>query len=331
MTMFRAAWRTALAASGLLLLAACSQHADSSAPASGQPALPATQATAKSTSKAPAPSAGAKVDETAFTPPPDSAIPDNQFGELVRQGRDIFTDTQKYAKQYVGNGLNCENCHLDAGRRANSGPLWAAYVRYPRYRSKNHKVNSFADRLQGCFRFSMDGKAPAPDSAVIRALTAYSYWLATGAPTGKDLPGFGYPKQGFNPPAAYDYARGEKVYGEKCALCHGDDGQGQKVAGAYVFPPLWGAQSFNWGAGMANLDNAAAFIKANMPFSRGGTLGDKDAWDAAYFMDAHERPQDPRFSGNVAATRKQYHDSKWSLYGKTVNGHLLGSGTGSKR
>lgn len=331
MTMFHSAWCTALAASGLLLLAACSQHADSSAPASGQPASSAMQVAATSASTAPAPSAVAKVGEAAFTPPPESAIPDDPFGALVRQGRDIFTDTQKYAKQYVGNGLNCENCHLDAGRRANSAPLWAAYVRYPRYRSKNHKVNSFADRLQGCFRFSMNGKAPAPDSDVIRALTAYSYWLATGAPTGKDMPGFGYPKQGFNPPAAYDYAHGQKVYGEKCALCHGADGQGQKVAGAYVFPPLWGPQSFNWGAGMHQLNNAAAFIKANMPFSRGGTLSDADAWDVAYFMDAHERPQDPRFNGNVAATRKQYHDSKWSLYGTEVNGVLLGSGTRSKQ
>jgi thiosulfate dehydrogenase len=39
---------------------------------------------------------------------------------------------------------------------------------------------------------------------------------------------------------------------------------------------------------------------------------------------AHERPQDPRFSGSVEATRKKYHDSDDSLYGRTVNGHLLG-------
>ena len=62
-----------------------------------------------------------------------------------------------------------------------------------------------------------------------------------------------------------------------------------------------------------------------MPFSRGGTLTDQEAWDVAYYLDAHERPQDPRFTGNVAATRKRYHGSKWSLYGKVVNGHLLGS------
>ena len=92
-------------------------------------------------------------------------------------------------------------------------------------------------------------------------------------------------------------------------LCHGEDGQGQQVAGRAVFPPLWGPQSFNWGAGMHQLDNAAAFIKANMPFSRGNTLERQDAWDVAMFMNAHERPQDPRFTGDLAATRKAYHDT----------------------
>lgn len=315
-----------------LVLAACSgSGATGAAPA---PDASATAARSASAAAAPKRSASATAQASApassalpeFTPPPATAIPDNQFGAMVRKGRDIFDNTQKYAKQYVGNGLNCENCHLDSGRRADSAPLWAAYVRYPRYRSKNHKVDTYTERLQGCFRFSMNGKAPPADSEIIKALTTYSYWLATGAPTGKDLKGFGYPKQGFKPAEPPTYARGEAVYEKNCALCHGGDGQGQKVAAEYVFPPLWGAQSFNWGAGMGSINNAAAFIKANMPFSRGGTLTDQDAWDVAYFMDAHERPQDPRFTGNVAATRKKYHDSKWSLYGTDVNGHVLGSG-----
>ncbi|MGH8116804.1 MAG: c-type cytochrome [Rhodanobacteraceae bacterium] len=318
-------------AAAALALAACSgsgtngatPSADASATATPAASTAAPNPSASATASASAPAASALP---AFTPPPASAIPDDQFGAMVRKGRDIFTDTQKYARQYVGNGLNCENCHLDAGRRPNSAPLWAAYGRYPRYRSKNDKVDTYAERLQGCFRFSMNGKSPPTDGEIITALTAYSYWLATGAPTGKNLKGYGYPTQGFKPAEPPSYARGETVYDKNCALCHGGDGQGQKVAAEYVFPPLWGPESFNWGAGMGSIKNAAAFIKANMPFSRGGTLSDQDAWDVAYFMDAHERPQDPRFTGNVAATRKKYHDSQWSLYGKEVNGRVLGSG-----
>ena len=86
------------------------------------------------------------------------------------------------------------------------------------------------------------------------------------------------------------------------------------------------AQSFNWGAGMANINNAAGFIKANMPLGQGGTLTDQQAWDVATFMDSHERPQDPRFTGDVAQTRAQFHDSEYSLYGTQVGGKLLGQG-----
>jgi thiosulfate dehydrogenase len=76
---------------------------------------------------------------------------------------------------------------------------------------------------------------------------------------------------------------------------------------------------------MHELDNAAAFIKANMPLSRGGTLSDQDAWDVAMFMDAHERPQDPRYTGNLAETRAKYHDTPQSLYGTEVDGRVLGA------
>ena len=299
---------------GALALAACSHPATETATA----AKPAPAASIASTP--------AKHDAApAFTPPPESAIPAGPLGDEIRLGRAIFTDTPAYAHDYVGNGLSCSNCHLDAGRLANSAPLWGAWGMYPQYRKKNGHVNSFGERLQGCFRYSMNGKAPPLDGDVIVALESYAWWLSKGAPTGLKLAGAGYPKQGLKPPQPPDYARGAVVYAKDCALCHGADGQGQQVNGRNVFPPLWGPQSFNWGAGMQQLDNAAAFIKANMPLGRGGMLSDQDAWDVAMYMDAHERPQDPRYTGDVAATRAKYHDTPMSLYGTTVNGHLLGS------
>jgi thiosulfate dehydrogenase len=76
---------------------------------------------------------------------------------------------------------------------------------------------------------------------------------------------------------------------------------------------------------MGNIKNAAAFIKGNMPFSKGMTLSDQDAWDVAMFVDSHERPQDPRFTGNVAETAKKYHEGATWMYGKTVNGAVLGA------
>ena len=51
---------------------------------------------------------------------------------------------------------------------------------------------------------------------------------------------------------------------------HGNDGEGKRAGSAgdmkgYEFPPLWGNDSFNDGAGMARLIAAANFIHSNMP------------------------------------------------------------------
>ena len=259
-----------------------------------------------------------------FAPPDHDRIPEGPYGDIVRRGRDIFTDTGTHAAGFVGNSLSCSNCHLDAGRLANSAPLWGAYVRYPAYRAKTGQVNNYTERLQGCFMYSMDGTAPPAGSDVLVALETYSYWMAEGAPVGAQLPGAGYPEIPA-PPLPPDFARGEAVFADNCALCHGDDGQGQRVAGRQVFPPLWGPQSYNWGAGMHQLDNAAGFIKANMPLGRGGSLTDQQAWDVAMFMNAHERPQDPRFTGDLDDTREKFHNDPNSLYGLEVDGRLLGS------
>lgn len=291
------------------------------APAPGTASPPAAPDPAQA-QKAAAPAA--TVTTTAFAPPPEDAMPEGQYGDVVRRGEQIFMETSKYAGRFVGNNLNCVNCHLDAGRKPNSAPLWASFIHYPAYRAKTGQVDTLASRIQGCFEYSMNGKAPAADDEVITALQTYAFWLAKGAPVGTPVPGSGYKKLQ-KPAQPADYARGEKVYAQNCALCHGVDGQGQRSADKQVFPPLWGPKSYNWGAGMHQMGNAAGFIQANMPLGLGGSLSEQDAWDVAMFMNSHERPQDPRFAVSVAATRKKYHDSDDSMYGLTVNGHVLGS------
>lgn len=316
-------------ATAAAVLVACDQG-----PTAGPPSAQAASGSVPASPRQPVavpPGAGgqpaARAPAPAFMPPPDSAIPDNEFGRKVKLGQRIFNNTGQEAPQFVGNTLRCASCHLDSGRLANSAPLWAAYVAYPAYRSKTGRVSTFSERLQGCFVYSMNGKAPPAGDEVLVALESYAFFLAKGAPVGASLPGRGYPTPE-DPPLAMDLGRGEIVFQQKCTLCHGVDGQGQSSHGAVVFPPLWGPQSFNWGAGMGSIKNAAAFIKGNMPLSQGHTLTDQEAWDVATFMDSHERPQDPRFQGSIAETRQKHHDSPEDMYGRTVNGQLLGKGVG---
>jgi thiosulfate dehydrogenase len=305
------------------LLGACQRHKTTASDTAQAVVSPAPVAPHVMPSQ-PVPATSRMAERPTFAPP-EGPIPDSDFGKVAELGRRIFDDPAKYASQYVGNDLTCSNCHVDEGRQVGSAPLWAAYVSYPAYRAKNHHVNTFEERLQGCFRFSMNGKAPPLGDPVLVALESYAYWMAQGAPLTPKIPGRGYPIPG-KPALPPDYQRGARVYAQTCALCHGDNGEGQRANdGSPAFPALWGADTFNWGAGMGSVANAAGFIKGNMPLGRGGTLSDQDAWDVALFMDSHERPQDPRFTGSVARTRAEFHDDPDWMYGITVNGHVLGS------
>ncbi|MEO6433801.1 MAG: c-type cytochrome [Sphingomicrobium sp.] len=275
---------------------------------------------------------GAAVSVASFTPPALADIPDGKDGDAIRRGLAIFDDPRNNAGQFVGNAMACKNCHLDSGRKADSSPMWAAWVAYPQYRKKNDAINTMHDRIRGCFLYSMDagnspsGGAPPDDSDVYRDLEAYFFWLAKGAPTGVKLKGANYPKPVL-PAGGYDPAHGATLYASTCAACHGAEGQGAKQPGGkIVYPPLWGPDSYNWGAGMARIDLAAGFIRANMPQDKPGSLSDAQAWDVAAFIDSHERPRDPRQNGSVAANAAAKHKDEKSYYGKIVGGQLLGSG-----
>jgi len=270
------------------------------------------------------PATGAAAEQNPrFTPPSEDSLPADKFGELVLEGKDLFVHTDKLRGKYVNNGLKCVNCHLDAGRHADASPLWAAYTMYPAFRKKTGRVDTYEERLQGCFKYSMNGTAPPAGSRELVALTAYSYWLASNAPVGVALPGRGYPALK-KPAQAPSIERGAKVYAAQCSLCHGENGAGTQVDAAYVFPPLWGKNSFNWGAGMHRIDTAAGFIKANMPLGKPNSLSDQDAWDVASFINSRERPQDPRFSGDVSETKKTFHDENCH-YGDSIDGKVLGA------
>ena len=275
----------------------------------------------------------AAIQPAIFDPPEMSSIPDGPEGDAIRRGMQIFLNPGTNARDFVGNNLACVNCHLDAGRKPDSAPMWAAWVAYPKYRSKNKQINTMEDRVKGCFTYSMNaqdgpaGKPPPPGSDVYKDLEVYFHWLATNAPTGVDMKGAGYPKPKLSA-AGYDPARGAQVYAQNCVACHGSDGQGrQDLNGRIVFPPLWGPRSYNWGAGMARVDNAAGFIKANMPLGQGNRLGDQQAWDVAAFVNSHERPKDPRQTGTVAEAAVAHHKGEKSYYGKMLDGRLIGVGT----
>jgi len=225
----------------------------------------------------------------AFIVPAEDSIPTGPMGEAIRYGRNLLTQTRVYAMQYVGNGLNCTSCHLDGGRTPYASPWVGIWGVFPEYRSRNAQVNLLQDRINDCFERSMNGRALPPDGAEMRGILAYMWWLSKGVPTGLPVKGRGF--QRIEPQRLPDPTKGQEIFVAKCAACHGSDGQGMTGPnGEYMFPALWGPKSFNIGAGMARLNTAAAFVKANMPLGQGNTLTDQEAFDVAAYFTQQPRP-----------------------------------------
>jgi len=62
----------------------------------------------------------------------------------------------------------------------------------------------------------------------------------------------------------------------------------------YTYPPLWGPDSYNDGAGMHRVITAAQFIKGNMPLGTTADeplLTDEEAYDVAGYINSFARPE----------------------------------------
>ncbi len=221
-----------------------------------------------------------------FLPPSPDSIPGDLRGERIRLGYEIVARTQDYAKPYVGNALNCTNCHLDAGLNPNAASFVGVSRLYPEYRARAARRMTLADRINECFERSLNGKPLPPDSSKLEAIVAYIEWLSQNVPRDSRVPWRGIPRLASTRPP--DAVNGKKVFAEKCALCHGSDGQGTMAA-----PPAWGPHSYNIAAGMARVSVAASFIKANMPRGWGWSVTDDEAFDVAAYINQQPRPDFP--------------------------------------
>jgi thiosulfate dehydrogenase len=200
----------------------------------------------------------------------------------LRRGRALIHSTRDSLPSHVGNSLNCANCHMNDGTVADAMPLVGAYSRFPQYRGRSGKVDLLEDRINDCFERSMNGKALDRKSAEMRDMVAYIAFLSRGFPVGIDMQGQGVPKLD---PVPGDSSRGKELYGARCVACHGSNGDGTAAA-----PPLWGARSYNIGAGMARVRTAAAFIRQVMPRDRPGSLTPQQAFDLAVYINSRPRP-----------------------------------------
>jgi thiosulfate dehydrogenase len=205
-------------------------------------------------------------------------------------GFKILLETKKILPEYAGDTISCTNCHFSAGNsfggRNNGISLVGVTKHYPK-KLPNGGSFTLADRINGCFERSMNGKPLPTNSKEMEAMLAYLEWISTPVIYLPKAPWLGLPKIESN--HIPNPEKGGELFALHCAECHGTHGQGQQREDDLSYPPLWGTESFNNAAGMNNISMLAPFIYLNMPYED-ATLTEEEALDIAAFVISQPRP-----------------------------------------
>lgn len=235
---------------------------------------------------------------------------------LIIYGQDLIAHTSKYlgpkgSVAHITNGMNCQNCHLSAGRKPWGNNFGAVYSTYPKYRDRSGKVESIYKRVSDCMKRSLNGKAIDSNSIEFKAIYAYMKWLGKNVLKSEKPLGSGIQKIAFMNRAA-DPNKGKLVYMQQCTNCHGLNGEGQLAADKleYIYPPLWGPNSYNDAAGLFRLSNFAGFVKNNMPFLTASyntpVLTLEESWDVAAFVNSQPRPHKNQSTDWMMISKKPF-------------------------
>jgi len=218
---------------------------------------------------------------------------------LARYGHQLIAKTSYYLGPngivaQISNGMNCQNCHLNAGTVPWGNNYSAVYSTYPKFRARSGGLETIPKRVNDCLQRSLNGEPIDSNSKEMKAIIAYMKWLGDGIQKDSIPNGSGIMNIPFLDRAA-DPQNGKMVYMNKCQRCHGTDGQGQKKDGQlYEYPPLWGEHSYNTAAGLYRISRFAGYVKNNMPFGEveyhNPQLTNEEAWDVAAFVNSQPRP-----------------------------------------
>jgi thiosulfate dehydrogenase len=231
----------------------------------------------------------------------DATLDDSKLSNEIRWGFRIFTNTPREAPRFAPGKVSCNNCHLNGGQRELSLPLVGVAGMFPEYNKRSGRLYSLGDRIVDCFLRSEnatglgEGDLPTTSSKEVLALSAYITWLAEGAAVGKNPTWRGrntIASSNLIPIEKLDQRRGEALFMEHCANCHGEDGQGIAIADKKA-GPLWGPDSWNDGAGAARVYTLAGIIRYSMPYLNPGSLTDQEVQEVAAFINSKPRPSYP--------------------------------------
>lgn len=233
-------------------------------------------------------------------PSEDSTSMSKEQWMLVKYGKELVSNTSYYLGPHgtiksISNGMNCQNCHLEAGTKPWGNNYGAVVSTYPKYRARSGSIEDISKRVNDCMERSLNGTALTVDSREMKAFIAYIEYLGKDVEKGKKPSGSGIFELPL-PEKELDTMAGKTVYLEKCASCHQQNGRGLLASDekSYTYPPLWGDHSYNQGAGLFRMSRFAGYVRYNMP--QGASylhpqLTDEEAWNVAGFVNSQPRPE----------------------------------------
>jgi thiosulfate dehydrogenase len=234
-----------------------------------------------------------------WQPLPLESIKGSALESQIMYGKDLIAHTAKYlgpngSVAQISNGLNCQNCHLDAGTKIFGNNYGSVASTFPKFRERSGTTESIYKRVNDCLERSLNGSPLDAASAEMQAIKAYFIYLGKNVEKDTKVKGSGFQDLAFLDTEA-NPVNGKKIYLQKCASCHQASGEGvlANTKDEYTYPPLWGKNSYNDAAGLYRLSNFAKYVKTNMPLGatyQAPQLTDQEAWDLAAYVNSQPRP-----------------------------------------
>jgi len=129
-------------------------------------------------------SANPAVNDSTWVPPSlyTDELLQGKERELVIYGEDLISHTSRYFGPHgsvaaITNGMNCQNCHLNAGKKNWGNNYSAVFSTYPKFRDRSGRMESIYKRVSDCFERSLNGSAPDSNSKKYPAIYSQLKWL----------------------------------------------------------------------------------------------------------------------------------------------------------
>jgi thiosulfate dehydrogenase len=113
-----------------------------------------------------------------YLPPSMDKVPTGDEGELIKLGENLHNQTSTLLDGYVGNTLSCASCHANGGVDS-SLDLVGISKTFPQYNPRAGREVTLQERINGCFKRSMNGNPLPSDSKEMKAMVAYYSYIST--------------------------------------------------------------------------------------------------------------------------------------------------------